>query len=117
MAVNVSARATRNLGQTLHGKQIRQQIAAILRKATSRTPEPREVTSLLTMLSQSAARAKSESPWFRDHGNHCETWWIWRDEQLEHDEWWLRYGDSDGMMRGWSTVLHRIMTSYGYLHD
>ncbi len=117
MTVKVSARATRNLGQTIHGKQIRQQIATILRRATSRTPSAREVSELLSMLGRSATRAKSETPWFRDRGNNCETWWIWRDEQLEGDEWWHRYGDSEGMMRGWSTVLHRIMTSYGYLHD
>lgn len=117
MTARVAVRATRNLGQTADGKLIRQQIASLLRRATSRAPLQREVSSLLSVLSNSAAHAKAQTPWFRDHGNHCETWWVWPNEDLEGNEYWERYGDAEGMMRGWSTVLHSVMTSYGYLHD
>ena len=117
MTARVAARATRNLGQTADGKLIRQQIGSLLRRATSRAPSQREIGSLLSVLSNSAARAKAQTPWFRDQGNHCETWWVWPNEHLEGEEYWERYGDAEGMMRGWSTVLHSVMTSYGYLHD
>ena len=117
MTARLGARATRNLGQTADGKIIKQQISSILRRATSRTPSRHEVSNLFSLLSDSAAQAKAETPWFRDNGNYCEVWWVWPDERLEGDEYWLRYGDPDGMMRGWSTVLHSVMTSYGYLHD
>ena len=117
MTARVAARATRNLGQTADGKLIRQQIGSLLRRATSRAPSQREIGSLLSVLSNSAARAKAQTPWFRDQGNHCETWWVWPNEHLEGGEYWERYGDAEGMMRGWSTVLHSVMTSYGYLHD
>ena len=117
MTARVAARATRNLGQTKDGQLIRREIASLLTRATNRTPSFNDVTSLLYLLAQSAARAKAKTPWFRDEGNHCEVWWVWPDEHLEHDEYWHRYGDAEGMMRGWATVLHTIMTSYGYLHD
>lgn len=117
MTARVAARATRNLGQTADGKLIRQQIGSLLRRSTSRTPSQREIGSLLSVLNNSAARAKAQTPWFRDQGNHCETWWVWPNEHLEGAEYWERYGDAEGMMRGWSTVLHSVMTSYGYLHD
>lgn len=117
MTARVAARATRNLGQTADGKLIRQQIASLLRRATSRVPSQRQVSALLSVLDKSAARAKAQTPWFRDQGNHCEVWWVWPNEHLEGDEYWERYGDAEGMMRGWSTALHSVMTSYGYLHD
>ena len=117
MTALVAARATRNLGQTADGKVIRKKIASLLRRATSRSPSTKEVTSLLSLLTHSAAQAKAETPWFQDEGNRCEVWWVWPNEHLQGDEHWRRYGDPEGMMRGWTTVLHAVMTSYGYLHD
>ena len=95
----------------------KRKIASLLRRATSRVPSQRQVSALLSVLDKSAARAKAQTPWFRDQGNHCEVWWVWPNEHLEGDEYWERYGDAEGMMRGWSTALHSVMTSYGYLHD
>ena len=28
-----------------------------------------------------------------------------------------RYSDPEGMLRGWTTLIHGVLTSYGYLHD
>ena len=117
MTAMVSALALENQHKTESGKDIRQQIAGILRRATSREPAYQEVTAMMTLLKNSAADAKKRTPWYRDQGNHCETWYVWPDEELEHDEYWDRYHDGEGMMRGWSTVLHAVMSSYGYLHD
>ena len=117
MTAMVSALALENHHKTESGKNIRQQIADILRRATSRQPAYQEVTAMMTLLKNSAAEAKQRTPWYRDQGYHCETWHVWPDEELEHDEYWDRYHDGEGMMRGWSTVLHAVMSSHGYLHD
>ncbi len=117
MSVKTSLRATRNLGQTRGGEVMRQQIGDLLKAATNRDPSPAEVTSLLWVLEYSSQQARKTTPWFLDRGNHCETWWVWPEEELEEEGYWQRYGDSEGMMRGWATVLHSIMVSYGYLHD
>jgi len=117
MTAMVSARALQNQHKTESGKAVRQQIADILRRTTSRQPASQEVTAMMNLLKKSASDAKERTPWYRDQGNRCETWYVWPDEQLEHDEYWARYHDGEGMMRGWSTVLHAVMSSYGYLHD
>ena len=117
MTAMVSALAQENQHKTESGKNIRHQIADIMRRATSRQPAHQEVTAMMTLLRNSAADAKKRTPWYRDQGNHCETWYVWPDEELEHDEYWDRYHDGEGMMRGWSTVLHAVMSSHGYLHD
>ena len=72
---------------------------------------------MLNQLIVSAENAKSRTSWFSDQGNHCETWAIWQHEELDHQGYQDRYGDSAGMMRGWTTLVHSVMTSYGYLHD
>ena len=64
MTARVAARATRNLGQTADGELIRQQIASLLRRATSRVPSQRQVSALLSVLDKSAARAKLRRPGF-----------------------------------------------------
>ena len=117
MQAKVAAYAIQNWGKAESTKKLRRQIADILRRATSQTPTPVEVSRLLTLLERSASAARKRTPWYRDQGNHCETWWIWPDEELDHDGYWNRYHDGDGMMRGWSTVLHAVISSYGYLHD
>ena len=71
MTARVAARATRNLGQTKDGQLIRREIASLLTRATNRTPSFNDVTSLLYLLAQSAARAKAKTPWFRDEIVRC----------------------------------------------
>ena len=48
---------------------------------------------------------------------HCDTWRIWSDEGLTDEERSARYSDPAGMLRGWTTLIHGVLTSYGYLHD
>lgn len=117
MTAHLIATATKNIGQTASGRAIREQISDIVRDAFHRTPADAEVDSMLNQLVASAENAKSRTSWFSDQGNHCETWAIWQHEELDHQGYQDRYGDSAGMMRGWTTLVHSVMTSYGYLHD
>ena len=117
MTARAAVRATRNLAQTEDGQRVAEQIDAILQRANSRAPTQAEVSALFSLLVNSASRARASSSSFKEQGNNCETWWVWPDEQLENDEYWARYGDSEGMMRAWSTLLHSVITSFGYLHD
>jgi hypothetical protein len=117
MTFGLSAMATKNIGQTASGRAARRQISDIISNAFHRTPTSTEVQAMLNQLIGSAKGAKSRTSWFRDQGNHCETWAIWQNEELDHQGHLDRYGDREGMMRGWTTLVHSVMTSYGYLHD
>ena len=117
MTSGLSAMATKNIGQTASGKATRRQIADIIRDAFHRSPTNAEIHAMLNQLIGSANGAKNRNSWFREQGNHCETWAIWQNEELDHQGHLDRYGDREGMMRGWTTLVHSVMTSYGYLHD
>lgn len=117
MTTGLSATATKNIGQTASGKAARRQISDIVRNAFHRSPTNAEIQAMLNQVTASATGAKNRTSWFRDQGNHCETWAIWQNEELDHQGYLDRYGDREGMMRGWTTLVHSVMTSYGYLHD
>jgi hypothetical protein len=117
MTSSVSATATKNIGQTASGKAVRRQISDIVRNAYHRSPVNAEIQAMLNQLLASSVDAKSRTSWYRDQGNHCDTWSIWQNEELDHQGHLDRYGDREGMMRGWTTLVHSVMTSYGYLHD
>ena len=117
MTAGLSATATKNIGQTASGKAARRQISDIVSNAFHRSPTNAEIQTMLNQLTASAMGAKNRTSWFRDQGNHCETWAIWQNEELDHQGYLDRYGDREGMMRGWTTLVHSVMTSYGYLHD
>ena len=117
MTAGLSATATKNIGQTASGKAARRQISDIVSNAFHRSPTNAEIQTMLNQLTASATGAKNRTSWFRDQGNHCETWAIWQNEELDHQGYLDRYGDREGMMRGWTTLVHSVMTSYGYLHD
>ena len=49
-------------------------------------------------------------------GLHFKTPFVQEVNRLEKRilEW---DGDPTGMLRGWATLIHGVLTSYGYLHD
>lgn len=117
MISGMAVMARKNIGQTASGGAVRRQISDIVLNAFHRSPADAEVNAMLNQLVASAENAKSRTSWFNDQGQHCETWAIWQNEDLDHQGYQDRYGDREGMMRGWSTLVHSVMTSYGYLHD
>jgi hypothetical protein len=117
MTSRIAVTATKNIAETDSGAAVRRQISDIVRNAFHRSPVNTELYAMQNQLIASAEDAKRRTSWFRDQGNHCETWAIWQNEELDHQGHLDRYGDKDGMMRGWTTLVHSIMTSYGYLHD
>ena len=72
---------------------------------------------MLSLVTGTAADARQRGDWFMDQESRCDTWSIWPGEELTHEENRVRYEDSRGMMRGWTALLHGLLTSYGYLHD
>ena len=117
MSARVVISAMENVGETESGRLFRQQIATLLERALARPASDDTVSQLMGMLVDSAADATTRGDWFFDQDSHCDTWSIWPGEELTHEENQVRYGDSEGMMRGWTTLLHGVMTSWEYLHD
>jgi hypothetical protein len=72
---------------------------------------------LMASLLSSAADAVQHGGWFNSHNHSCATWQIWPDEDLSDEAHFARYSDPEGMLRGWGTLVHGVLTSYGYLHD
>ncbi len=95
----------------------RLQIKSLMLRALSREPSAAEVQSMLSLVTGTAADARQRGDWFMDQESRCDTWSIWPGEELTHEENRVRYEDSRGMMRGWTALLHGLLTSYGYLHD
>ena len=71
---------------------------------------------MLSLVRDTAADARQRSDWFFDRSSHCDTWSIWPGEHSQA-EWRARFEDPEGMMRGWTALLHGIISSYEYLHD
>ena len=72
---------------------------------------------MLNVVTETATDAYQRGNWFFDQSSRCDTWSIWPGEELTHEENQVRYGDSEGMMRGWTALVHGILTSFEYLHD
>lgn len=97
--------------------QIQQQIETLMVRALQRTISLAESNQMLSTVTNGASDAVRRGDWYFDDQSRCDTWMIWPGEELTHEENEQRYGDPKGMMRGWTALLHGIMTSYGYLHD
>jgi len=93
------------------------QMTTLLHNATAREPSASDVEALVDSLESYASLAQE---WGRDFGSlregGCDTWAIWPGEQSRAQDW-LRYDDTDGMMRAWTMVISGLLTSYPYLHD
>ena len=117
MLAQVLATATENIEATASGQRFYEQIKALLESSLQRPTSDEQVTQMLNVLTEVAVDASSRGDWFFDEQSRCDTWSIWPGEELTHEENMVRYGDPVGMMRGWTALLHGIMTSYEYLHD
>ena len=117
MSARIVISAMENVDETDSGRLFRQQIATLLEQALARPASDATVAQLMGVLMDSAGDATDRGDWFFDQDSHCDTWSIWPGEELTHEENRVRYGDSEGMMRGWATLLHGVMTSWEYLHD
>ena len=95
----------------------RQQVKSLMMRAVQRDISTAEASEMLSMVKRVASESIRRSDWYLDHQSRCDTWMIWPGEEPTHEENQLRYDDSKGMMRGWTALLHGILTSYGYLHD
>jgi hypothetical protein len=96
---------------------IRKQIGALISRALLREASDDETDQMASLVVDVASISRQRGDWFFDDESHCDTWSIWPGEELTHDENRARYQDSRGMMRGWTALLHGIITSYEYLHD
>jgi hypothetical protein len=118
MQVAVSLRATENIANTTSAKAIEKQINALLMRATHREASKLEMDQLVAAVLSSAAEAAQHGKYFNSNNTHCETWRIWQDHQdLTDEARSARYSDPAGMLRGWATLIHGVLTSYGYLYD
>ena len=117
MLAQVLATATENIEATASGQLFYEQIKALMENSLQRPTSDEQVIKMLNVLTEVAVDASSRGDWFFDEQSRCDTWSIWPGEELTHEENMVRYGDPVGMMRGWTALLHGIMTSYEYLHD
>ena len=118
MQVRLTVTATENIEQTdFRSVGPLSQIESLVVNALHRPPIPAESTKPCCLLSRyTAADARQRNDWFFDPSSHCDTWSIWPGEHSD-SEWRARFEDSEGMLRGWTALLHGIMSSYEYLHD
>ena len=94
------------------------QINALLMRATHREASRSEMDQLVAAVLSSAAEAVQNGPGFWRNNAVCDTWSIWGDDRdLTDEARSARYSDPTGMLRGWTTLIHGVLTSYGYLHD
>jgi hypothetical protein len=95
MRLAVSLRATNNIASTPSAQAFEKQINALLMRATHREASRSEMDALTAAVLSSAVDDVQQRSWFNKHNNRCP----------------------EGMLRGWSTLIHGVLTSYGYLHD
>jgi hypothetical protein len=116
MQVRVTVTATEDIEQTTSGASALGQIESLVVSALHRPPRPAEAEAMLSLVTETAADARQRNDWFFDHNSHCDTWSIWPGDHSDA-EWRARFEDSEGMLRGWTALLHSILSSYEYLHD
>ena len=115
MRVRVTMTATENIEQTTSHALALGQIESLVVNALQRPATPAETSAMLSVVMNTAADARQRTEWFLGRSSHCDTWSIWGDHSWA--EWQARFEDSEGMMRGWTALLHGILSSYEYLHD
>ena len=119
MQVAVSLRATENIANTALGKGDRKRDQRTADAShTSRGVKVRDgSTGGRRVIRVQPTRCKT-GPFFQGNNAACDTWSIWADDRdLTDEARSARYSDPTGMLRGWSTLIHGVLTSYGYLHD
>jgi len=117
MQVRVTANATENIEDTLSGQAFHQQLEALVERAFQREPLEGEIEQMLSIVTEVSSAASDRGSWFFDEDSRCDSWAIWPGEELTHSENRDRYEDAEGLMRGWTALIHGLITSYGYLHD
>ena len=113
MLAEIALVATDNIDQTAAAQAMKAQIADLLWKATHRPPSDEEITSMMATVTASAAEAAQRGSWFNGDDDHCNTWMLFPDQQTNQQA----HQDGHGMMRGWTALVHALLTSWGYLHD
>ena len=118
-SVAVSLRATENIASTALGTgDSKKQINALLMRATHREASRSEMDQLVAAVLSECSRRGAKRTVFSWHNAACDTWRIWGDDRdLTDEARSARYSDPAGMLRGWTTLIHGVLTSYGYLHD
>ena len=117
MRVRVTANATENIEDTLSGQAFHQQLETLVERAFQREPMEGEIEQMLSVVTEVSSAASDRGSWLFDEDSHCDSWAIWPGEELSHSENQDRYEDAEGLMRGWTALIHSLITSYGYLHD
>ena len=115
MVAAVSLMATESLDETPASRAIKAQIAAIFLQAMHRRPSEDELNSMTAAVMSSAGEAAQRSSWFNDGDDQCRTWTLFAGQEAM--DWEKAHQDPYGMMRGWTTLVHAVLTSWGYLHD
>ena len=113
MLADVTLLATDSVEQTAAYQAIKAQIVDLLLRATHRQPSDEEVTAMMTAVITSAADAAQRASSFTSNDDECQTWMLFSDQETNQ----LAHNDVNGMMRGWTALVHAVLTSWGYLHD
>ena len=99
-------------------RRSKKQINALLMRATHREASRSEMDQLVAAVLSECSRRRAERTVFDGITHACDTWSIWGDDRdLTDEARSARYSDPAGMLRGWTTLIHGVLTSYGYLHD
>jgi hypothetical protein len=113
MLAEINLLATDGVEQTPAAQAIKAQIVDLLLQATHRQPSDEEIASMMSVVITSAANAAQRGSWFNSNDDHCQTWNLFPDWETQS----LAENDANGMMRGWTALVHAVLTSWGYLHD
>ena len=117
MRVRLSVAATENIDQTASWGGFAEQVQRLASRALNRQLSDDEIRQMVALVDESSRTAYKSNSRFDDRGHQCDTWSIWAHYWFTHEENMARNWDAEGMMRGWSALLHALMTSYEYLHD
>ena len=100
---------------TAGAKAVGKQLDALYLRATGNVLEANVKNNWLEAFDRYATEASMDDWWY---GGHCDTWSLWDNSEprtvQQNNQLW---GDPAGAMRGWTMMLHALMTSYPYLHD
>lgn len=116
MQVRVTVTATENIEQTASHSHALRQIESLVVNALQRPATEAEIRTMLSVVMETAADARQRSDSFFDRKSHCDTWSIWPGEHSDADRR-ARFEDPEGMLRGWTALVHGVMSSFEYLHD
>lgn len=113
MLAEIAVVATENIEDTATGQAFKAQIADLFLRATHRQPSDSELNAMFSDVTAAAAEAAQRGSWFNWPDDHCNTWMLFPDQQTNEQA----HQDGYGMMRGWTVLVHALVTSWGYLHD